>query len=295
MKYYLIILTTALSITTLFGQNKKATADEYFKNGKWNEAANGYKHYLKSNERDSAIWFNLAMCNYYLKDYNSAIRNFKLAEKNNYSISFTSFYISKSYLSLHQIDEALNSLEEGAAKGLFLYTRIKSDTLFNSVRLSDRFVKVLSTIEKNAYPCLKSENYRHFDFWLGDWDVFVNGTKVGENLITMAKGGCAIHENYTTAGNYAGQSINYYDPIDKKWHQHWVGSGGDVYNYLETDRKDGMLQFESKFMNANGQITLSRLTFTLAKDGSVRQLFENSSDNGVSWTSSFDGHYIRKK
>ena len=118
--------------------------------------------------------------------------------------------------------------------------------------------------------------------------------KVGDNSITMAVGGCAIHENYTTQGNYAGQSINFYDPIDKKWHQHWVGSGGDVYNYLETKREEGLLQFESKFMGSQGAISFSRLTFTLNEDGSVRQLFESSTDEGKTWNSAFDGLYKKK-
>ena len=152
------------------------------------------------------------------------------------------------------------------------------------------------TQNQNPYPCEDDTKYRHFDFWIGEWDVFVNDAKVGENSITKAVGGCAIHESYTTQGGYAGQSINFYDPIDKKWHQHWVGSGQDVYNYLEVDKKEGMLQFESPFWNPqNEQITISRLTFTLNKDGSVRQLFETSTDDGKTWAAGFDGLYKRKK
>ncbi|MEM1409036.1 MAG: hypothetical protein AAGG59_19785, partial [Bacteroidota bacterium] len=152
----------------------------------------------------------------------------------------------------------------------------------------------LDKIKGNAYPCLSASDYRHFDFWLGTWDVFASGRKAGVNVISMAEGGCAIHENYTTAGNYSGQSINYYDPIDEKWHQHWVGSGGDVYNYLETKRDTGMLQFESKFMGPGGQIGLSRLTFTLNDDGTVRQLFESSVDDGKTWSTAFDGLYKKQ-
>lgn len=152
------------------------------------------------------------------------------------------------------------------------------------------------TPNANQYPCENDAKYRHFDFWLGEWDVYVNGNKVGGNSITKAVGGCAIHEDYTTAQGYAGQSINYYDPIDKKWHQHWVGSTQDVYNYLEVDKKEGMLQFESPFWNPqNDQISTSRLTFTLNEDGTVRQLFETSTDKGKTWTTGFDGLYKRKK
>ena len=151
-------------------------------------------------------------------------------------------------------------------------------------------------MKANVYPCLGDENYRHFDFWLGEWEVFVNGNKVGENSITMAVGGCAIHESYTTENNYSGQSINFYDPIDEKWHQHWVGSGQDVYNYVEIDKKQGMLQFQSPFYNpANGQVAISRLTFTLNADGTVRQFFETSTNDGQTWIPGFDGLYKKKQ
>ena len=125
--------------------------------------------------------------------------------------------------------------------------------------------------------------------------MYAGGQKGGENSITMTKGGCVIHENYVTSGNYAGQSINFHGPIDNLWHQHWVGSSGNTYNYLETKRNKGLLQFESEFMNPGGSITRSRLTFRLNDDGTVRQLFEGSSDGGNTWTSAFDGLYKRKE
>ncbi len=165
-------------------------------------------------------------------------------------------------------------------------------TLTTFLLLSISLSIVAQNSNSNPYPCENDPKYRHFDFWLGEWDVFVNGNKVGDNSITKAVGGCAIHESYTTQQGYAGQSINFYDPIDKKWHQHWVGSGQDVYNYLEVDKSEGMLQFESPFWNPqNGQVSISRLTFTLNEDGSVRQLFQTSTDEGKTWTAGFDGLY----
>lgn len=185
------------------------------------------------------------------------------------------------------------TLENAIDVGLSNYVILKSDTVFIDLIDNPRFAALLQKVKLNAYPCLSKPDYRHFDFWLGTWAVYARGKKVGTNVISLAQGGCAIHENYTTAGNYAGQSINYFDPIDKKWHQHWVGSSGDVYNYLETDRGPGMLRFESKFLAASGTISLSRLTFTLNDDGTVRQFFENSTNEGKTWTPAFDGLYKR--
>lgn len=149
--------------------------------------------------------------------------------------------------------------------------------------------------EAQAYPCLDSEVRRKFDFWLGEWNVYVAGKLVGESSITLAKGGCAIHESFTTPGPYAGQSINYYDPLAKKWRQNWVGSAGDVGIYEETDSGEGNIQFQARQLRRDGSIVLRKMTFYYDPDqDTVRQLIEDSTDEGVTWTAGFDGFYKRK-
>ena len=291
------LLTLALSVMTfvVLSQDLKKSAQEHFNNEEWAEAIKDYKKYLKKNKSDSSVWYALAGTYAKAEQFGEAIESFEKAKETNFSILFVAYSMAKVYAKTKNEGKMLAALNEGADNGLPIYTRMKSEPDFEAYKSSNGFGEVLEKVKNNAYPCLSSENDRHFDFWLGEWDVYANGRKVGDNSITKAKGGCAIHENYITAGNYAGQSINYYDPIDKKWHQHWVGSGGDVYNYLETKRSEGMLQFESKFMGANGQISLSKLTFTLNEDGTVRQLFEGSTDGGKTWTPAFDGLYKKKE
>jgi len=199
--------------------------------------------------------------------------------------------LAKIYAKTNNETQMLVVLNEAADNGLPSFKRIKNDLDFAAYKESEGFKKVIERMYNNAYPCSADQKHRHFDFWLGTWDVYVGDQKVGLNKITKAQGGCAIHENYTTDRVYSGQSINYYDPIDKKWHQHWVGSSGDVYNYLETKQGPGLLQFESKFMQQDAEITLSKLTFTLNPDGTVTQLFESSSDEGMTWTEAFNGLY----
>lgn len=146
----------------------------------------------------------------------------------------------------------------------------------------------------DPFPCMSDEVRRSFDFWVGEWEVYVKDKKVGENSITLAEGGCVLHESYTTPGSFSGQSINYWDPMDKKWHQTWVSSAGGVLDYVEIARDEGMLQFQCDVINAKGELAYSRLTFTANQDGTVRQLFENSPD-GTTWTPGFDGLYKPKK
>lgn len=288
------ILILMLITGPLLAQGLKQSALDHFNNQQWEAASNDYLKYLKKNDKDSSAWYNLGFCQMKLKNHEQSIQYYNEAKKRNFNPFFVDFSISKSHALNNDTKAMLNALKLGSENGLLFYSTLQSDSAFKNYRENKEFKAILEKVKLNAYPCLSSKERRHFDFWLGEWDVYARGGKVGENSITMALGGCAIHENYVTPGNYAGQSINYYDPIDKKWHQHWVGSGGDVYNYLETKREEGLLQFESKFMNAQGVISLSRLTFTLNDDGTVRQLFEGSTDDGKTWSPQFDGLYKKK-
>lgn len=282
-----------LACTTTKAQDLKTSGMEHFNNERWAEASKDFKKHLKKNKTDSSVWFNLAMANLNLGGLDEALEYFKEAEERKFP-PIQVFY-NRARLFAKKGDETgmAAQLQKAADAGMAGFNRPEGDEAFEKYRQGDGYQKALNTMKNNAYPCRENADSRHFDFWLGEWDVFVNGTKVGENSITRAKGGCAIHENYVTPGLYAGQSINYFDPIDQKWHQHWVGSSGDVYNYLETDRGPGMLQFQSDFL-FGGQRSISRLTFTLLESGDVRQLFESSTDGGKTWTSAFDGIYKKK-
>ncbi|MBL6449416.1 tetratricopeptide repeat protein [Fulvivirga sp. 29W222] len=283
-----------LSSTTLLPQSLKETADDHFNHAKYELALKDYQKYLKHNSKDSSAWYNLGMSAMNLKDYSHAIEYLKKAQENHFPPSFTSYNIAKAYVLNNNEEMAIKTLQSGADNGTVAYKRISTDGAFDKIKNQEGFKKALEKIRLNAYPCLQDEKRRHFDFWIGEWDVYARGQKVGENSITLADGGCVIHESYTTAGNYSGQSMNYYDPIDEKWHQHWVGAAGDTYNYIETDKDDGMLQFESKFMNIQGKISISRMTFTHNDDGTVRQLMESSNDYGKTWQVAFDGLYKPK-
>lgn len=58
--------------------------------------------------------------------------------------------------------------------------------------------------------------------------------------------------------------------------------------------RDGALRFEAAQPQPDGSISLLKMTFTPLPDGAVRQHGETSTDNGKSWSSSFDFTYRRK-
>lgn len=290
----LIFLFTCTAQISL-SQDLKKDADNAFANKEWQKAASLYGELLIQQKADSAILYNVGYCHLQQADYKKALSYFKQAEEQNMPAPFVLIAKAQALMGLSQNDKALEVIIAGIKHGAAPYMRLKKDSTFDVFRGKEKFEKALEQAKLNAYPCLQDSSRRHFDFWVGDWDVYVKGSKVGENSITMANGGCAIHEDYTTGWrNYTGQSINYYDPQDQKWHQLWVGSAGGVLDYVEIDKAEGMLKFQCDFMTPKGTISYSRLTFTANDDGTVRQFFENSQD-GENWTPGFDGLYKPKK
>ena len=76
-------------------------------------------------------------------------------------------------------------------------------------------------------PACQSAEYRQFDFWLGEWEVFLpSGKKAGDSRIESISAGCALLENWSGSGGFSGKSLNSYDRGDKRWHQSWVDSSG---------------------------------------------------------------------
>jgi hypothetical protein len=76
-------------------------------------------------------------------------------------------------------------------------------------------------------PC-QAPDYRHFDFWLGEWDVADStGKTIARSSVTSILAGCAVRESYALLnGPYKGESYNIWDARTKRWHQSWVDNGG---------------------------------------------------------------------
>jgi len=141
-------------------------------------------------------------------------------------------------------------------------------------------------------PCGAAE-YRQFDFWIGEWDVFDrDGSKAGHNRVESIEGGCGVQENWTSTGGGTGRSINAYSPGDRQWHQYWLGSGGGILDLAGTFANDTLTLGGTSY-GAGGARIDNRLQFTKNGDGTVRQFWQQSRDGGRTWSVAFDGKYVR--
>jgi len=146
-------------------------------------------------------------------------------------------------------------------------------------------------------PCSAAE-HRQLDFWIGEWDV--RGVKQppaappSHSRIERVEGGCVIQEQYTTPGGYSGRSLNAYHAERKQWEQFWVDNVGGVHHYSGMFR-DGNMYYEAEFTPPGGSApTKNRMTFFNQGKDQVRQLGEQSTDGGRTWTVTYDLTYRRR-
>lgn len=142
-------------------------------------------------------------------------------------------------------------------------------------------------------PTCDGPEYRQFDFWIGDWNVVNNGKQAGTNLVTREEDGCLLHEHWHSPQS-TGQSLNFYNRDDGKWHQLWVSNSGNVLD-LVGQYADGKMAFTGRSKQPNGQPLLHRLTFYHNADGTVRQEWLTSADDGKTWQGGWDATYTLKK
>ena len=157
------------------------------------------------------------------------------------------------------------------------------------------------SISAQKLPC-SSPQFRQFDFWIGEWDVFgKNGQRAGDSKISLILDSCIILEEWTSANvqqglRYAGKSFNTWNAASKEWQQTWVDNTGNTTAFTHGKFEDKKIIFTTDaFPFSKDTIAMRRLTFfDLGKD-KVRQFGEITKDKGVTWLPEYDLEYRRKK
>jgi hypothetical protein len=129
---------------------------------------------------------------------------------------------------------------------------------------------------------------RAFDFWSGFWKVTdpETGKAVGDSKVDLILGGRALHEQWSGADGYRGESLNIFDEDRQCWHQSWVSDNGTLL-LLDGGMRDGTMDLQGRAHDGERQ----RIRWSPQPDGSVLQEWESSTDDGKFWRRRFAGLY----
>ena len=143
--------------------------------------------------------------------------------------------------------------------------------------------------------CQAAEN-RQLDFWVGSWKAYQakSGAFDGDSKVEPIYGGCVMRENWTDQNGMVGGSFNRFDTATGQWRQTWVDSTGRQNDYVGHWAGDRM-EYVARQVGVKdpSRVLLRRMTLSPLPDGTVRQLFENSTDDGKTWAPVWDLIYRR--
>ena len=141
-------------------------------------------------------------------------------------------------------------------------------------------------------PVCSDPEYSHFDFWLGDWNVYDTlGKLVGINQIEKLENGCLIRETWKSTGDHTGRSFNYFNPGDSSWHQLWLDNSGLILELKGQLVGGRMVMYSDYLPGKDKDPYANRITWTPRPDGSVVQRWDFIDENGKVLRLAFMGIY----
>lgn len=276
-----------------------ARAAAHLQAGEWSEAVAAYREVVAAAPDDGLSWLRLGRALIESGEPGEALEAFERAAESGLQTPFLQIFSARALVRLGRESEALSALEDvtpsPAAGGGATLTGISD---FADLADEPRFRAVVAALEEAAWPCRDNPESRQFDFWIGEWDVFVGGQQAGTNTIERMLGGCTLLENWTNVQGREGKSFNWVDRATyrrPRWRQLWVDDSGNTLDYYGGHYSDGAMRFEGHTVTAAGDSIPQKLTFHNVHADTVRQVFEQSNDRGATWVVTFDGLYIRRR
>lgn len=244
---------------------------------------------------DGAGWYQAAVTARGEERMDDAFEALEKAEELEFSPIRISFERARLYTASGDRATAAAEVAAMAQTGFTGVGYVINDPILNTLQGEEAYDAAVAQMSRLAYPCENNEAFSQFDFWVGDWEVHgPAGTLAGTNSITKEERGCLLQERWVNSAGGTGQSINYVDQITGEWVQVWNAEGGSQINIRGGLTDEGMLLVGTMHTVGSDTTIPFRGLWTLLPDGRVRQFFEQSADNGETWTTSFEGFYTRK-
>ncbi|HEY1422592.1 MAG TPA: tetratricopeptide repeat protein [Candidatus Acidoferrum sp.] len=264
----------------------------------WAKAAQLYAPMVKVHPEIARLWYRLGTSQQELGQLDQALQTLEQGLKAGVPPIFAEFAIGTIYAQKGDKEKAFEYLQKAMDSGYNKPEQLDSDEHLAALRSDPRFAKMRRQAEHNLKPCASTPENRQFDFWLGEWNVETTqgGVPAGQSRIELILGDCVVQENWQSDGNpYSGKSYNMYNTALKRWEQYWVdNSAGNIFFY--GGLKDEVMDYWTDAIPQPTGLPLKRhLQFFKLGPDKVRQFSQGSTDDGKTWSPEYDFTYIRKK
>lgn len=299
MKYLLIVMLAAASITTSgqtvpasVGADTQAAANDAYQKKDWKTAVANYEKIVIAEPKNAGANYRLGVALINLDRVKDAVPHLDAAMTISPNTVFA-LALARAHARTGEKEKMYAVLERSLTLGGISSESLTGEDDFAAVKGETRFVEYVKKLDAVANPCRARPEFRQFDFWIGEWaPQNPQGLTVGKSSIQLILGSCIIFENWDTPVS-SGKSFNLFDTRDGKWHQTWVDARGIMTHYVGGLQDGNMVLIAESTLN--GKKSLARMTFSKLPDGNVRQHGEASTDEGKTWSTTFDFKYVRVK
>jgi len=269
-------------------------ADSLYARQDFTGSAKAYRAALAGTPNDGRAWYRLGISLSNVHDNAGAAEAFERSVAIGHQL-LAMYNAAAMHARLGHRDRALAWLDSTLAAGFSGDSILRNDADFASLRADSAFQRRVATAERAFRPCQSRPESHLFDFWIGEWDVTgPQGQPAGKSSVQQILSQCVIFENWTDRQGGQGKSFNAYNVDYNRWQQFWTDQYGRVTEYRESERTpEKGLRFLAHQGPPDHQM-LIRMTFTPIDANTVRQFGETSTDNGKTWTTSFDLMYRRR-
>lgn len=288
----LFTILTCASVSAQTSPDKMSEGRKLFAAKAYDAAEAVFAEIAGKEPGNGRAWFFLGLSRHSKGKFEEAIKAFKkTVEISNAPAAI--YNVAAGYARLGKREEAIEWLRKAIEKGAANSASLRADEDFTGIRNDAGFAALLEMADRKSEPCRYSKEARKFDFWIGDWEVFIGSRKVGENLVELDIKGCTLVENWTGTGGQTGKSLNVYDSSAKKWKQFYVGSLGGLLEFAGAF-SDGIMHMEGETTDQKGNRVLHILEFHDLPDKTVRQWWRQSIDGGKTWKTVWDSIYRKR-
>ncbi len=107
--------------------------------------------------------------------------------------------------------------------------------------------------------------------------------------------GCVVQENFSGGGATPlhGMSVSRFDPKSGKWKQTWVDNQGSYLDFTG-EFKDGQMILWRQDTRKDGKQVMQRMVFKNITPDAFDWSWEQSQDQGKTWTVQWPIHYKKR-
>jgi len=142
---------------------------------------------LKDTSTDSIEWHRFGFACYNLGKPDEVLLRFRKAEATNPPAAMQPYLYSRmanAYSLKNDHERTLEYLNKAVNAGYVNLKELDTAKEFVSLEKDVKFNEIRTKVHNILYPCYINPHAREFDFWVGEWDVYAEGTKnlVGHSL-----------------------------------------------------------------------------------------------------------------